>query len=83
MGRMLKDGTFKVKPSALKKSERMSGPIEFQSALRKGTPVKVFVGAGWEKGSVVEWSKQRVAIRAARGGRTIMCYDARNLEVLS
>ena len=78
----MKDGTFKPKPSATKKSERMLGPIEFQTALRKGTSVKVFVGAGWEKGSIVEWSKNRVVVRAARGGRQIRCYDARNLEVL-
>lgn len=83
MGRFLKDGEFKPKPSTVKKSERMQGPITFETALRKGTPVKVFVGAGWEKCSVVEWSKNRVMCKAARGGRSIVCYDARNLEVLS
>ena len=82
MGRWLKDGEFKPKPSTLKKSERMQGPIEFHTALRRGSNVKVFVGAGWEKATVVEWSKTRVTTKAARGGRTIMCYDARNLEIL-
>lgn len=82
MGRLLADGTFKPKPSVQKKINRMYGPIKFQDALRKGSNVKVFVGAGWEKGTVLEWSKDRVAIKAARGGRTITCYDARNLEVL-
>lgn len=82
MGRFLKDGEFKPKPSTLKKSQRMLGPIEFQTALRRGASVKVFVGAGWEKATVVEWTKSRVTCRAARGGRTIMCYDARNLEIL-
>ena len=83
MGRFLKDGEFKAKPSVMKKIERMYGPIEFQDALRKGTQVKVFIGAGWEKGSVVEWTKNRVVVRTNRGSRNVTCYDARNLEVLS
>ena len=66
----------------MKKIERMYGPIEFQDALRKGTQVKVFIGAGWEKGSVVEWTKNRVVVRTNRGSRNVTCYDARNLEVL-
>ena len=82
MGRFLKDGEFKAKPSVMKKIERMYGPIEFQDALRKGTQVKVFIGAGWEKGSVVEWTKNRVVVRTNRGSRNVTCYDARNLEVL-
>ena len=83
MGRFLKDGEFKAKPSVMKKIERMYGPIEFQDALRKGTQVKVFIGAGWEKGTVVDWSKSRVTVRLSRGSRNVTCYDARNLEVLS
>ena len=83
MGRFLKDGEFKAKPSVMKKIERMYGPIEFQDALRKGTQVKVFLGAGWEKASVVEWTKNRVVVRTNRGSRNVTCYDARNLEVLS
>lgn len=82
MGRTLKDGTFKPKPSVLKKSERMQGPIGFQDALRKGTPVKVFMGAGWEKGTVTDWTKSRVSVRLNRGNKTVICHDARNLEIL-
>jgi len=82
MGRFLEDGAFKPKPSTLKKSERMQGPIDFQTALRKGTSVKVFMGAGWEKGSVVDWKKNRVTVQLARGNRNVVCHDARNLEVL-
>ncbi len=82
MGRTLKDGTFKPKPSSTKKSERMLGPTEFQNALRKGTDVKVFMGAGWEKGSVLDWSQSRVTVRMLRGNKTTVCHDARNLEVL-
>ena len=82
MGRMLKDGTYKPAPSAAKRSARMSGPIQFQDALRKGTNVKVFMGAGWEKGVVVQWEKSRVTVRLNRGSKTVVCHDARNLEIL-
>lgn len=82
MGRTLKDGTFKPKPSSVKKSERMLGPIDFQTALRKGTNVKVFMGAGWEKGTVMDWTKSRVTVRLNRGSKTVVCHDARNLEIL-
>ena len=82
MGRMLKDGTYKPAPSAAKRSERMSGSIVFTDALRKGTNVKVFMGAGWEKGTVVEWTKSRTTVRLNRGSKTVVCHDARNLEIL-
>jgi len=82
MARLLRDGTYKPAPSALKRSERMSGPIEFQDALRKGTNVKVFCGAGWEKGVVTDWQKSRVTVRLNRGNKTVTCYDARNLQTL-
>ena len=82
MARILKDGTYKAKPSALKASQRMSGSIKFETALRRGTPVKVFMGAGWEKATVVEWTKSRVTVRLNRGSKTVVCHDARNLEIL-
>ena len=83
MGRFnKKTGEFTAKPSIMKKIERLYGPIEFQTALRKGTLVKVFVGAGWEKGTVTEWTKSRVSVRLNRGSRTVICHDARNLELL-
>lgn len=75
-------GEFTAKPSVQKKVERMYGPTTFETALRYGTPVKVFMGAGWEKGSVEKWTKHRVTVRLARGNRTTVCHDARNLEVL-
>ena len=82
MGRTLKDGTYKPAPSAAKRSERMSGPIQFQDALRKGTNVKVFMGAGWEKATVVQWEKSRCTVRLNRGNKTVVCHDARNLQTL-
>ena len=82
MTRILRDGTYKPAPSAAKRSERMAGPIIFTEALRKGTTVKVFTGAGWEKGGVIEWSKNRVTVRLHRGNKTVVCHDARNLQTL-
>ena len=82
MGRFLKDGEFKPKPSTLKKTQRMYGSITFETTLRKGTNVKVFMGAGWEKGTVVQWDKSRVTVRLNRGSKTVVCHDARNLEIL-
>ena len=61
---------------------RMQGPITFTQALRKGTNVKVFVGAGWEKGTVVQWEKSRCTVRLNRGNKTVVCHDARNLQTL-
>ena len=83
MGRFNKEGEFTAKPSVMKKVERMYGPVTFEKALRKGTAVKVFMGAGWEKGSVVQWEKTRVSVKLARGNKTVVCRDARNLEVLT
>ena len=82
MARLLKDGTYKPAPSAAKRSERMSGSIAFTEALRKGTNVKVFMGAGWEKGVVVHWEKSRCTVRLNRGNKTVVCHDARNLQTL-
>ena len=82
MARILKDGTYKPAPSAAKRSERMAGSIQFQDALRKGTNVKVFMGAGWEKGVVVQWEKSRCTVRLNRGNKTVVCHDARNLQTL-
>ena len=83
MGRFNRQtGEFTAKPSIMKKIERMYGSIQFENALRKGTQVKVFLGAGWEKGALVEWTKSRVVVRLARGNRNVTVYDSRNLEVL-
>lgn len=66
----------------MKTNERMAKPIAFQTALRKGTNVKIFMGAGWEKGVLIDWQKNRCTVRLNRGNKSVVCYDARNLEVL-
>jgi len=66
----------------MKINERMAKSIAFQTALRKGTNVKIFMGAGWEKGVLIDWQKNRCTVRLNRGNKSVVCYDARNLEVL-
>jgi hypothetical protein len=60
----------------------MAKSIAFQTALRKGTNVKIFMGAGWEKGVLIDWQKNRCTVRLNRGNKSVVCYDSRNLEVL-
>ena len=79
MGRLLADGTWKPKPSASKEANRLAGSTKFDKALGRGTLVKIFMGAGWQKANVVEWSKDRCVCKLARGGKTVVVYDARNL----
>ena len=80
MGRFLKDGEFKPKPSTVKAGERMQQPPTPLPVFRKGTPVKAFLGAGWSKG-VVEYSdKVRCVVFLKIGSRRITVYDARNLQ---
>ena len=40
------------------------------------------MGAGWEKGTVVQWEKSRCTVRLNRGNKTVVCHDARNLQTL-
>ncbi|WGL30669.1 transcription elongation factor [Synechococcus phage S-CRES3] len=80
MGRTLKDGTFKPKPSATKASERMLQPATPLPIFRKGSQVKVFLGAGWGKGRVEYSDKVRCVVYLKIGSRRVTCYDARNLK---
>jgi len=83
MGRMLKDGTYKPKPSALKASERMSQPPHPLPVFRKGSQVQVFIGAGWGKGTVEYSDRDRCVVFLKIGSRRVTCYDARNLKEVS
>jgi hypothetical protein len=80
MGRFNREtGEFTPKPSTIKAGERMQQPPTPLPILRKGTPVKAYIGAGWGKG-VVEYSdKQRCVVLLAVGNRRISIYDSRNL----
>ena len=65
---------------AKEKVSRMMRSPKFTRALTKGTAVRVYMGAGWEKGYVDSWSTDRVCVKLARGGKNVVCSDARNLE---
>ena len=79
MARLLKDGTYKPKPSAVKASERMLQPAHPLPVFRKGTQIKVFLGAGWSKGRVEYSDRDRCVVFLKIGSRRVTCYDARNL----
>ena len=78
--RVLSDGTIKYKPSVMKAVEWMTqDPLPMRS-IRKQTSVKVFMGAGWSKGTVVSWSSSGITVYLAREKRTVTVRDNRNLK---
>ena len=78
--RILKDGTVKFKASAVKASEwYQQAPLPMRS-FRKGQLVKVFMGAGWSKGSVIQWTKDGVTVRLKREQRNVVVRDNRNIK---
>jgi hypothetical protein len=78
--RILKDGSMKMKPSALKHVEWMSqDPLPMRS-FRKGTNIKAYVGTGWEKGQVVSWSKEGVTVFLPRKNKSVCIRDNRNIR---
>ena len=78
--RQLRDGTFKSKPSAIKAAEWMAqDPLPMRS-MRKKTSVKVFMGAGWSKGTVVNWASSGITVYLTREKQTVTVRDNRNLK---
>jgi len=80
MGRFNKlTGEFTAKPSTMKALERMYKPATPMPIFRRGTAVKVFLGAGWGKGKVEYSDKVRCVVFIKIGSRRVICYDARNI----
>lgn len=80
MGRILKDGTWKPKPSAAKTAEWMQQePLPMRS-FRRNSFVKVYMGAGWDKGKVVQWTKDGVSVWLLRKQQTVFVRDNRNIK---
>jgi len=78
--RILKDGTAKYKPSTLKAAEwYQQDPLPMR-VMRKRTSVKVFMGAGWEKGTVVEWRANGTTVYLPRKKQTVTVRDNRNIK---
>ena len=63
--------------------ERLAGPISPMPALRRGTPVRVYMGAGWEKGFVDHCDRQGCTVRLARRQKSTRVHDARNIQTTS
>lgn len=81
MGRFHKEtGEFTPKPSTVKAGERMQQPPTPLPVFRKGASVKVFLGAGWGKGTVEYSDKIRCVVFVKIGSRRVICYDARNIQ---
>ena len=81
--RILKDGTIKSKPSAIKAAEWMKQkPLPMRS-FRKGEEVYVFMGAGWEKGKVLYWQKEGVSVWLFRKQQQRVVRDNRNIKTPS
>ncbi len=78
--RTLKNGEIKFKPSVMKAVEWMQqDPLPMRS-MRKQTNVKVFMGAGWSKGTVVNWASSGITVYLTREKRTVTVRDNRNLK---
>ncbi len=81
MGRFNRQtGEFTPKPSTVKAGERMQQDPTPLPVYRKGTPVKVYIGAGWGKGTVEYSDKARCVVFLKIGSRRVSCYDRRNLQ---
>ena len=78
--RQLKDGTVKYKASAIKAAEWMAQDPLPMRVMRKRTSVKVFMGAGWEKGSVIDWRANGITVYLPRKKKTVTVRDNRNIK---
>ena len=78
---ILKDGSIKYKASALKAAEwYQQRPLPMRS-MKKGTQVRVFMGAGWDSGTVVQWSADGITVWLPRRAKTVNVRDNRNLKL--
>jgi hypothetical protein len=83
MARLLKDGTYKPKPSATKAAEWMAQDPQPMRSMRKQTPVKIYSGGGWVKAVVIQWNSTGITCfvpRNAKGHQTVTVRDNRNIK---
>lgn len=62
--------------------ERLLGPSRPMPVFRKGTEVKVYLGAGWAKGKVSDSTRDACSVWLSQQRRTTRCHDARNIQSL-
>ena len=79
--RVLSDGTIKYKPSAMKAAEWYQQPALPMRSMRKGTNVKVFCGASWDSGKVVNWDQNGITVYLDKRKKTVCCRDNRNIKI--
>lgn len=80
MGRFLKDGSFKSKPSTQKNLEWMAQKPQPMRVFRKGTSVRVFMGAGWANAKVEYSTTQSCVVYIKQGNKRVTVYDRRNIK---
>jgi sRNA-binding protein len=49
-------------------------------SLTAGQEVRVYMGAGWSKGTIVDVQDLSVGVKLASDGRRIRVYDPRNVR---
>ena len=79
--RILKSGEIKYKASALKAAEWYQQPSLPMRSMRKGTNVKVFCGASWDGGKVVDWKPSGITVYLDKRKKTVCCRDNRNIKI--
>ena len=78
--RILKDGTVKLKKSALKSADWMQqDPLPFP-IFKVSTTVRVFMGAGWKIGTVEDSKKDSCLVYLKQTRQRVRVYDRRNIK---
>lgn len=65
-----------------KEVERMLGPRHPLPIYRRGQSVRVYMGAGWAKGTVDQSDRNGCTVYLSQLRRTTRCHDARNIQPL-
>ena len=81
MGKFLKTGEFKPKPSTTAKGAFMQQNPQPLRSVAKGTEVFIRMGAGWNKGKVVSWSKTCITAYCPQARRNVNCFDNRSIRL--
>lgn len=66
----------------MRDSERLLKASTPLPILRKQSEVKVYMGAGWEKGTVRESTREHLTVWLGRRNCSTTCRDARNIQPL-
>jgi len=81
MGRFMSDGSFKPKPSTSAREAFMQQEPQPLRSVAKGTEVFVRMGAGWNKGKVVSWSKTCITAYCPQARRNVNVFDNRSIRL--